>query len=412
MHLWLLVACGTQDVAAPAQPSALDGSWLATVVDTPSEFEALVEGGVDPWARLHENDLMAASEHTGPAADRAERDLAVLHEDLGRLSSTAWAAASDAWVERSSLPQDSALTWLAALAALEQQDTERAGVWLKRASTKGSPGARRAATALIASPTLDAALEVADNPLVDRFLLHQRLRAEGAIKVPLGALVLEQTPDYTRELYDPQVHWTLAVGYASRAVNPPEGLPTLLFGHCLTQADAVDDRGADGVRCAISAAAALEVDADPGATDDPNRAREVARSITESLDRWQNSRLQSSSPDGQALLRDLQLIDKLRAQILMGLARDALLNNHPHQAVAYIETGLDKSNPREITPVNAPSMFVVLAEARLLTGHTREALDALQVLTKAYPEAAGVDEIVSDLAILQGLDRQGDSKEN
>ena len=342
----------------------------------------------------------------------AERDMATLHTDLGRLGSTAWAAAGTAWVERSSLPGDSALTWLVALAALEQGDGEATTRWLDLAKGKGSPAAREAAAALAAAPTLDAELHVSDNPLVDRFLLHRRLRSEGAIQVPLGPLLVEQAATYVRELHDPQVHWTLAAGYASRAVHPPEGLPTLLFGHCLTQADAVDDRGSDGVRCAVSAASALGVDADPGPEDDPARAREIARSITEALDRWQNGRLLTSSPDGQALLRDLQLIDKLRAQILLGLGRDALLNDHPHQAVAYIETGLDKSNPRAITPVNAPSMFVVLAEARLLTGRTREALDALQVLTKAYPEATGVDEIVSDLAILQGLDRQGDSKEN
>jgi hypothetical protein len=34
------------------------------------------------------------------------------------------------------------------------------------------------------------------------------------------------------------------------------------------------------------------------------------------------------------------------------------------------------------------------------------------VLTSHFPEVQGLDETIGDLAILQGLDRQGDSKEN
>ncbi len=407
----MLASCdGSQDVAAPAV-GPLDESWLATVVDTPPAFEALMADGVDPWARLHENDLTAASQLTGPPAQRARLELSILHEDLGRLDSTAWLATVEAWEHRSALPQDSALTWLAGVAALEIGEAQASARWLTLASTSGSPHAQQAAVALLSSPSLNATLDGPENPLVERFNLHQQLRSEGSAGVPTSPLVREQVGDYVRELFDPQFHWTVAAAYAS-AEPVEEGLAALIFGHCLTPSDLADDRGTRGVRCAVQASAALGVDAEPSESDDADHARQVARSITEALDTWQNQRLQTADADGQALLRDLQLIDKLRAQILLGLARDSLKNNHPHQAVAYIETGLDKSNPREITPVNAPAMFAVLAEARLLTGHTREALDALQVLTKAYPEAAGVDEIVSDLAILQGLDRQGDSKEN
>ena len=411
MLLWLLLSCdGSQDVTAPA-PGPLDDSWLATVVDTPPTFEALMKDGVDPWARLHENDLGAASQSTGPSGQRARLELAILHEDLGRLGSTAWLATVEAWQLRSSLPSESALTWLAGVAALELGETEASTHWLTLASISGSPHAQQAASALLTSPSLGTNLEAPENPLAERFNLHQKLRTEGSAGVPTTPLVREHVGEYVRELFDPQLHWTVSAAYAS-AEPVEEGLAALIFGHCLTPSDLAENRGTQGVRCAVQTSWALGVDAEPSDSDDPDHARQVARAITEALDTWQNQRLRTANADGQALLRDLQLIDKLRAQILLGLARDALKNHHPHQAVAYIETGLDKSNPREISPVNAPAMFAVLAEARLLTGHTREALDALQVLTKAYPEAAGVDEIVSDLAILQGLDRQGDSKEN
>ena len=63
--------------------------------------------------------------------------------------------------------------------------------------------------------------------------------------------------------------------------------------------------------------------------------------------------------------------------------------------------------------MNLPGLYAVQATAQLRSGHVREALDSLHVLTgPPLSEAHGVDEIVGDLAILRGLDRQGDSKEN
>jgi len=62
--------------------------------------------------------------------------------------------------------------------------------------------------------------------------------------------------------------------------------------------------------------------------------------------------------------------------------------------------------------LNPPTLFAVSAAANLRTGRTREALDALEVLVGAYPEIKGLDETVGDLAVLQGLDRAGDSREN
>jgi hypothetical protein len=130
------------------------------------------------------------------------------------------------------------------------------------------------------------------------------------------------------------------------------------------------------------------------------------------MDPWRHNIGKELTDDGAELLDGLNLAGILRSRFLLALARYALVADHPRQALAVIQMAMDLENPRKIGPLNPPGFFAATAEAQLLAGHTREALDALQVLSDAYPELAGVDEVVGDLAILQGLDRHGDSKEN
>ena len=52
------------------------------------------------------------------------------------------------------------------------------------------------------------------------------------------------------------------------------------------------------------------------------------------------------------------------------------------------------------------------AAAQLGMGQTREALTSLAPIKNHHPEAQALLEWLGDLAVLQGLDRQGDSKEN
>jgi hypothetical protein len=101
-----------------------------------------------------------------------------------------------------------------------------------------------------------------------------------------------------------------------------------------------------------------------------------------------------------------------RSQVLLAWARHALSNEKPAQALAYAQMAMDVEHGREIGPRNRSGLFAVTAEAHLKTGHTREALDALQILSEHYPSVEGIDETTGDLAILQGFGRQGDSKEN
>jgi hypothetical protein len=129
------------------------------------------------------------------------------------------------------------------------------------------------------------------------------------------------------------------------------------------------------------------------------------------LDAWKESLVARATEEGRALVEDLQLVPLLRGRMLLAQARRALQAGHPRQAQALLLLARDLSHPRDISPLNPPLLYAMLAETHLRTGHTREALDALEVLVEAFPAVVGVDETVGDLAVLQGLDRRGDSKE-
>lgn len=149
-----------------------------------------------------------------------------------------------------------------------------------------------------------------------------------------------------------------------------------------------------------------------GEGDDAEAARALGRALDAALDAWAQGPLADASPEAQELVHGLDLLDRLRAQWLEALAREALRQGRPRQALALAQIALDLESPRAIGPVNSPSLYALGAEAALRTGHVREALDPLEVLARSYPEARGLDELLSDLAILTAMNRTGESKEN
>lgn len=379
--LLLLLACGGDaDVATPA-PSPLDSSWVGVIVREPARFSTVTGGDRAGWIALHKNAWPEAATGAGVTAARAQQELATFHEVLADLSDRAWHILGTTWEQRGTLPTDSALPRLVALAEKDAGEESEAARW------QGLPGR--------------------DDPRVaERVALHEAWRkGEGTrdalLTAASAALVEETVPDGVRTLWDPLLHRSLAVGYtrgAGPAVTDP--LERDLFSSGLDPADPGVAAGL--TRLALTAPA----------TDDADACRELARGLDRQLDAWQTVLDASAPEEGKALLHDLRLIPGLRSRVLTAWGVEALRSDHPRCAGAYAELALDHEHPREITPLNPPTLFAVAAAANLRTGRTREALDALQVLSTAYPEIHGLDETVGDLAVLQGLDRNGVSREN
>lgn len=406
MILALAIACTGGEPPAEKIVSPLDASWVADVISKPATFDQAVSDNREAWIAYHRSDLREAIRLGGFAGDRAARDLALLHADLGVVSSEAWASSMTTWEKKGQLPDDSAIAWFAALAALETGDEATARTWLEKASNANDAQVRGAAAALAARPDLSGPLpDASGNVLLEQFNANLGSRISGQLD-GLGiddAIWVEAAGDHERAFHDPMRHWSLADVHGDVG-SVPDGITGLLFSACLD---------AQSASCATSTATSLGIDADLAGEDDPEKARELVRSLDVALDAWAGEQEDALGDDGRALLDDLALVPRLRAEVLLGLARDAIADDRPRQALAMAQLALDLERPREVGPVNLPGLYAVLATANLRTGHTREALDNLHVLTGSpLDEAHGVKEIVGDLAILQGLDRQGDSKEN
>jgi hypothetical protein len=119
----------------------------------------------------------------------------------------------------------------------------------------------------------------------------------------------------------------------------------------------------------------------------------------------------SASPEGRTLLTDLRLLQVARSHALVDLATEALKTERPGCALALGQLALDHEAPRSTGPINPPTLYAILASAQLSLGRTREALDALAVLDADFPVVNPVEETVGTLAVLEGLDRHGESRE-
>lgn len=411
--LLALVACSSQDVAEPP-PHVLDDSWLAEVTARPEQFARVVDADRDAWIALHGNRLNDASLSTGPAGWAAAKRLAQAQADLARLNERAWDETMRAWESRSKLPEGSALTYFAALSARERGDAAAEAKWLEKARAAKDPQVREAAERLAAAPPGEPMAE-SDNPLVQRYNAHIAARKDGKAgelrQLAAQPLWKEPLPTGERQLFDPMIHATLAL-----TLEPQTGAPTalegLLFSPCLTEGQLSAESEVYGQKCMSLGLAALSIELPSSPNDEPELARTFVHQLDASLDPWTRSRLAVASPEGADILAGLDLVRRLRSDWLVSLARDLLDADHPHQALELLRLALDPESGRALSPVNGPSLYALTAEANLRTGHVREALDALEVLSSDWPEVIGVDEVLGDLSILKSLDRTGDSKEN
>jgi len=385
----LLVACGGEADIATAPPSPLDVTWVAALVRAPERFEALMGPADGPdragWIALHKNAWVNAAATPGAPGKRAAAELAVLHGVLADVSNDAWRSLGTTWELRGTFPTDSVLPALVALAAKDAGDNVSWARWTKVAARQDPLVTARVTqhdglrTAPTASETIVTAQSLASVPLLEE---------------PVG--------DSRRTLWDPMIHLTIAQAYGQMLTTgyPTDALATSVFSGRVAPED--------GSPRASLAALGLTMPTE----DDTEACREVVRAFDRQLDPWKVQLVATAPEAGQALLSDLRLVEGLRSRALVDWGVDALGAGRPRCALAFTEMALDHEHPREITPLNPPTLFAVSAAANLRTGRTREALDALEVLVGAYPEIKGLDETVGDLAVLQGLDRAGDSREN
>ena len=448
--LVLLVGCTSPEPTAPtaAHAPVLDGSWVDQIVEQPERFSALAAGPArDGWIALHANDLHGAIQgfsgedpESTLGRGRAQWELSQLYFALADAGDLAWERSFATWSEKSAIPTGSALGYVAGLAALEQGDAEVAAAWFRLCSAARDPLVAQAAT-LVAATASGQPISGDDlPPLVLRYNQHLAVRSSGDV-APLALVIdqpliteLEPRPDGSdleREFYDPQLLRTMAIAYGVQAAStlgtddplvamgqaPADSLAALLFGPVAAGADLSSEaqRATEAPRtlgASGPALAAMGLDSELPATDDADWARGQVRLLDTSLDAWAISAREGASPDALALLDELQLVRIFRSRVLLALGRKALLAEHPWQALALAQLALDLESSRSINHVNHPGLRAIIIEAQLRTGHTREALDAIQPLLEAYPALTGLDEVLGDLAILQGLDRYGDSKEN
>lgn len=417
---WLLglVGCTT-----PPQPEGAvpDLGWIGVVSRDPASFSALMTStGRDGWVQLHAHDDARATATFGDDLTLRSRPawkVAMLERDLAGLSATAHERLFTAWAARGPLPPGAAA--IAAWSAWCGDGDPDA--WAARVPA-GDPGAELVARLSIAPDSWASPVDEATARLAAH---HAALSTD-----PLApwdrpdAPVLEIPGDPPRVWFDPCFHQVASV-HAERVavggswVDAAAGwaagdLRGVLFAPWLTGDDLKAEAGptsSPGTWGADSPVVhgLLDEAGLPGATDDPQAAREQARVLTERLTQRAGALEATAAPDGQALLIELGLAEHWRQQWHLAQARRALAADRPQQALALAELGTDFS--AEPGPGNPPGLYAVRAHALLRLGRTREALDALHPL-RPHRGVAQLEEVLGDLAVLEGLDRDGDSKEN
>jgi hypothetical protein len=417
--------------------------WLSRIAWEPESFAEAMETGREGWIAFHQNDFQAAAkafpkeENIGKS--RAGWQLAIMYGDLNRYTGQVYERYYAAWSSRVELPKDSTAPIFASLAAHCTGSTRLRG-WFSKVDDKMAGADLIEAIEMGSQPWV----LTGSRPLVKRMAAHAEAR-KGNLSPLLDSAT---TPLFTEEAtaeqkgggdgatfervyYDPclassfHAHWTL---YAAKQLGGTEWTATVrgwtrpsallratLFAPWLDKVDLdgglmiVDEAGEMGAL--NPSLRRMGVGIDPHHSDDVEAAREEVRSLDAGLDVWGEDLMTNAPDEGRALLTDLGILSHFRQEWLITRARLALLQGRPKQALAYLELGRDVT-ANEVGLQNNPQIYALLAETHLTLGHTREALDALEILSVAHPEVAALKEVTGDLAVLETLDSLGDSKEN
>ncbi|MBK9366730.1 MAG: hypothetical protein IPN01_10465 [Deltaproteobacteria bacterium] len=388
------------DETTMAVTTALDDTWLGELRADPSRFTAWVASDREGFVLLQQHRLEEAATRDGVVGLRARRELSALYAQLAHLQDLAY----DGVLAESSAREAPISPAVLVFAALNQHDKKDAA---------------RPADTLPAPLTIPfpAPLARAAEPVQQRLAAHHAARDArdvgnlwGLAATPLWA---EALGSGERRLYDPFFYRTVQLALAVDA--PAEGPQALVFSGCLTlqdaQAEAQTSITTPELGCALAALTRLGV-APPQDVDDPQAASDLVAALDAALDPWLRATLASGDPGAIELFGDLRLVERCRARWLLALARADLHADRPRRALTFARLAVDLSAPREVSPVNHPGLFGTMAEAQARSGYHREALDALAPLSLHRPDLVGLTELLGDWAILVGLDRHGESKEN
>ncbi len=440
--LLLALACGRQGsppagsapansvAPAPRPDQATDRyGWLSEVTLQPEQFAEVMATGREGWIAYHANDFVRALDAFPPAdlgQARVMWSLYLLNADLARLSGFANDQFFSEWEARTGLPPDSAAPVVATLASYCSESGTLAG-WASRAK-EGQAG-------------FDMAQEIArgrspwdvegSDAFARRMALHRLVRTEGEVEPLMRAamrpVIVEQAGEFERVFYDPCLHRTTADYWLKRTADTLDGtdwqaiaafadrgLAGRIFSPWLRADDLRSELRANPEPGAVGARSpslrAFGVGTNPHAGDDLNSALTEIASLDHGLARWRAELESSAGDDGRALIADLDLFERFRQEWLTTRARYALVEDRPRQGLAYAEAARNVTD-RFVGAANGPVVWALLAEANLRLGHTREALDALHILSGTHPEIVGLKELTGNLAVLRGIGEAGDSKE-
>ncbi len=404
--------------------------WISEVALDPTAFSALMEKGREGWIALHANDYQRALDafpEGETARARVEWQLFLLHTDLARYAGFAYERFFSEWDARTTLPPESAATVVATLASFCSETGSLAG-WASRTKPK--------------QLGFDLAQEISrgrapwdidgTDIFARRMALHRLVRTSGEyeplLRAAMRPLVSEPVGDFERTFYDPCLHRTLADHWETRTAQTlggtdwlsvetlsDRGLAGRLFSAWLTGPDLhseflVVDPSPGALGAHSPSLRALGVGTNPHPGDDRDAALSEIHALDVGLAKWRVEVANAADDNGRSILNDLKLFERFRQEWLSTRARYALVLDRPVQALAYIDAARDPTD-RFVGSANSPIVWALLAEANLKLGRTREALDALHVLSGTHPEIVGLKELTGNLDVLRSLDAEGESKE-
>lgn len=444
------------DAASVDVPHAADaaGGWVAEVAVHPEAFAALVGTHQAGWVAMQAHayeEALAAFDGNPVGRVRAELALASMYGDLAEAEAFVHTTLFDKWEARSPLPEGPDPLLAAALGAACAGNLEAEARWGARA--KGAKGPDGALAEILAAGGSPFDPTLAGGPFGARAALHAKVRADhdpAALLAVAGEPIVRVPADgFVREFWDPCLYRTLAAVWLDRAVadaNPTEviavpagvvpappvaadppwrrlarltapeaGLGSSLFAPWGSTSDLdAELRTVAEVRLLGARAPSYQtfgLGGPSSPTDDPEAVRAEIRMLDAGLDAVQRRISDVGAPEGLAVVRDLGLVERMRQEWLIVRARRALAESQPFSALTLLEVARDHA-VRTPGPENGPAVYALIALTRLRLGHTREALDALHALAEVRTEVRGLVETTGVLAVLETIDRRGDSKED